>query len=227
MTYEEKLLQVFARYAGKQITSQTLVELEKACEKEVWVHLPKPVRDAWALHLEFSETRPGQIDLSPRPIGSQAVDLESALKAPFVDRTPPPMGGIASFSLGFSDQTAAKPAAAAASAVPAQAQPAEAAVVARGEVRGVPSEPSQAQPGVEAVVARGDFAGTKPGSGQGNPGLEPAGQVTASSVAAYAKELGISLPPNSSLLGPFLEAVELAIAYKHRAEAAEAALTER
>jgi len=222
MTYEEKLLQVFGRYSGQQITSQTLVEMEKACEKEVWVHLPKQVRDAWALHLEFSETRPGQIDLSPRPIGSQAVDLESALKAPFVDRTPPPLGGIASFSLGFSEQSAAKPGVSAGPSQTAGSAPAQGAVVARGEVRGVPAEPTRAEPVVQAVVARGDFGATpaqpQPAAGE---------QVTASGIAAYAKELGISLPPNSSLLGPFLEAVELAITYKRRAEAAEAALAQR
>jgi hypothetical protein len=227
MTYEEKLLQVFARYAGQQITSQTLVEMEKACEKEVWVHLPKPVRDAWALHLEFSETRPGQIDLSPRPIGSPTVDLESALKAPFVDRTPPPMGGIASFSLGFSDRTAhsSDPSATKASAgTPQPASSSQGAVVARGEIRGVPAEPSRAEPVVEAVVARGDFA-AHPAQQQST--TQVGEQVTAQGIAASAKELGIALPPNSSLLGPFLEAVELAITYKRRAEAAEAALAQR
>lgn len=43
-------------------------------------------------------------------------------------------------------------------------------------------------------------------------------------IAACAAELGISLPPNSSLLGPFLEALELAMLYKKRAEVAEALL---
>jgi hypothetical protein len=74
---------------------------------------------------------------------------------------------------------------------------------------------------VEAVVARGHFTTDAPQATQ--PG-EP---LSAQNIAAYAKELGIALPPNSSLLGPFLEAVELAVAFKRRAEAAEAALAQR
>ena len=97
-------------------------------------------------------------------------------------------------------------------------------LVARGEIRGVPAEPSRAEPVVEAVVARGDFA-AHPAQQQST--TQVGEQVTAQGIAASAKELGIALPPNSSLLGPFLEAVELAITYKRRAEAAEAALAQR
>jgi hypothetical protein len=190
MTYEEKLLQVFARYSGDTITSQTLVQIEKACEKEVWAHLPKDIRDSWALHLEFSDTRPGQIDLAPRQVGTlSAQDLERALKSPFVDRAPPPAGGIASFSLGFSEQPAA--------------DTRLSAVVASGETPRAAGQPAAVPPSSHAAV-------------------EP--ELSAQSIEADARELGITLPPNSSLLGPFLEALRLAIVYKRRAEAAEAAL---
>lgn len=192
MTYEEKLLQIFSRYSGEAITSQTLVQMEKACEKEVWVHLPKEIRDSWTLHLEFSDTRPGQIDLAPRQVGRvDPAELERALKAPFIDRTPPPAGGIASFSLGFSEK-----------AINADR--------------------------LGAVVATSDLPSVAAGGAAARPSAsEPEPEVSAKTIEADARELGISLPPNSSLLGPFLEALRLAITYKRRAEAAEAALAAR
>ena len=47
---------------------------------------------------------------------------------------------------------------------------------------------------------------------------------TASEVLQQAKALGISLPPNESLLGPLLEAIGLATHYKAQAEEAQAQL---
>jgi len=194
MTYEEKLLAVFARYAGQGITSQTLVEMEDVCEKEVWAHLPTRVKDSWKLHLAFNEARPGQIDLSPRQVGSlDASELEHALKQTFVDRSHPLPGGIAQFSLGFSSQ-------------PDRTERFNAVVAQEPAVQ--IEAPAAARPVAAASEAQ---TSTKPA-------------ISAQSIEKDAAELGIKLPPNSSLLQPFLEALQLAVEYKRRAEAAEAAL---
>lgn len=52
----------------------------------------------------------------------------------------------------------------------------------------------------------------------------PSSSSVAATVEAQAKDLGIALPPNSSLLQPFLEALQAAAEYKARALSAESQL---
>ncbi len=185
-TYEDKLVSIFARYSGHQITSQTLHQIQDACEKEVWAHLPREIKDSWALHLEFSESRPGQIDLCPRQTGQLSpAALETALKSEFEDRSV--VGNpVAGFSVSFSNQ---------------------------------PDDNGR----LATRVAQAESAPARPTDHPTTPS-DPSPPISAKSIEAQARELGISLPPNSSLLQPFLEALQAAMEFKDRAERAEAAL---
>lgn len=197
-TFEGKLLAIFARFRGQEVTSQTLFEMEKACEKEVWAHLPKRIRDSWSLKLEFSTEVPGRIDLRPRKHGDvRPEELEAALREPFVDRSNS-LGGIANFDFGFSGDVS----------VPASG----ASVTSSSEAR--PSEPIHV-----GFSAPGEVPASAERASLGEP-------VSARDIVTHAQALGIQLPPNSSLLQPFLDALARAIEYKERAERAEAKLAE-
>ncbi|HSC88200.1 MAG TPA: hypothetical protein VLC09_13045, partial [Polyangiaceae bacterium] len=114
MTYEEKLLEVFARFRGDGASEATLERIEKAANAEVWQHLPPEVRSSWRLRLGYSETHPGQIELLPRRLredGASPAELEAALRAPFavgeaLDEGPKELrGGMAGVSIGFGGST--------------------------------------------------------------------------------------------------------------------------
>jgi hypothetical protein len=69
VTYEEKMLEVLARFRGEPLDGATLGAMEAACHTEVWSHLPKPVLRSWRLRLRVSDTVPPQIELHPEHIG--------------------------------------------------------------------------------------------------------------------------------------------------------------
>jgi hypothetical protein len=219
MTYEEKLLEVFSRYRGEALQADTLSAIEKACQKEVWDHLPARVRNAWKLGLELSASRPGQIDLCPKGSGDvSAKELESALKATFV-RQEPPAGGvhIGGFSMSFSgdvNNPEDHPARVAESSLPADA----------AAIRVKESSPSPAPQAATPQVATPQVATPQVATPQAAQETHSAVATSAREIEDQAKALGISLPPNSSLLGPFLEALSAATEYKRRAELAEQAL---
>jgi hypothetical protein len=179
MTYEDKLLAVFARFRGEAMDSGTLEQLERACNAEVWRHLPLDVRSSWRLHLAFSDESHGQIELRPHQLradGASPAELEAALRSPFREEEPVRGGFVTTLNFDAAPTSA-----------PRVAEPAAPEPV-------VPAS-------TEAPVV--------------NRSLD------ASSIQAQAEALGISLPPNSSLLGPFLEALSLATHYRARAEQAE------
>jgi hypothetical protein len=213
MTYEEKLLEVFARYRGEALNEATLRQMEDACRKEVWAHLPLEIRGSWQLHLGFSDTSPPQVELHPRQTGhASAAELEAALRSTFREHSQDePSGGIMSFSMNFSGDVQDP-----------QDHPAE--VAREGASVAAPPESSPVDPSKptasrvpEAAAERGEpgGSGTTRASGQGSLGAE---------LLAQAKSLGISLPSNSSLLGPFLDALSVAAEQKARADALEAKL---
>jgi len=79
VTYEEKMLQVLARFRGEPLDGATLGAMEAACHAEVWSHLPKPVLRSWRLRLSLSDAVPPQIELHPEHIGlGTAAELEAA-----------------------------------------------------------------------------------------------------------------------------------------------------
>jgi len=176
MTYEEKLLEVFARFRGAGTDPETIEHLERACNAEIWRHLPHDVRSSWRLKLAFSPTHPGQVELEPRRLredGATSAELEAALRSPF--REEEPIGGFAGVSVGFGGGR-----------MPEQK----------------PAAPLVGDQSEAISTVRSD----------------------ADSIEAQATALGISLPRNSSLLGPFLEALAAATEYRARAEAAEGEL---
>ncbi len=201
MTYEEKMLSVFARFRGASLDERTLRQIEKACQEEVWQHLPPRIRNSWQLHLALSQTSPPEIELRPEKTGTaSAADLETALREPFQEQ-PPASGGIMGFSLNFSGDAPGTP------APVAKEDP----TPSRTPVEQRPHNPEQESPPAPNHSAR--TCSTSGSAAQ-----------HARDVEAQAKELGISLPSNSSLLQPFLEALAAASEYKRRAEAAEAEL---
>lgn len=198
MTYEEKLLEVFARFRGEGTDQATLEKVERACNEEVWQHLPYDVRSSWRLGLAFSDTHPGQLELQPRRLredGATPAELEAALRG-VLHKEEPPRGGIAGVSMSFG------------STVPEQPRPR--------------SEAHERNPvDVKFGAVSEQAAASAPSAAA--PRQVPSG---AQEIQAQASALGISLPPNSSLLGPFLEALAAASEYKARAEHAEQQLAE-
>lgn len=199
MTYEEKMLEVLARFRGEPLDGATLGAMEAACHAEVWSHLPKPVLRSWRLRLSLSDSVPPQIELHPEHIGlGTAAELESALRSPFQENPPEPRGGILGVSSHLTaDVNAAKP-----------------------------TSPAPVQPGRVAEPAPRD-ARPVPGTIQFQVGTPPAAAASATSgslgaeIQAQARELGITLTPGGSLLNSFLEALAVAAEQKARADQLE------
>lgn len=214
MTYEEKMLEVFARYRGQEMDHGVLERMEAECHHDVWRHLPAHIRRSWKLKLGVSETDPGRIELHPYKLSTgetTAEDLEAALQSPFPEGPlEEPKGGISSMSMGFSGDVNA----------PEGATPTER--TSTNEHSGERNDlvhaavSSERRDGVEASGAssRGEVSQRRDQETENTPS-------DARRIEAQARALGISLPPNSSLLGPFLEALAAASEYKERAEAAE------
>ena len=211
MTYEEKMLQVLARFRGEALDGATLGAMEAACHAEVWSHLPKPVLRSWRLRLSLSDTQPPQIELHPEHIGlGTAAELEAALRSPFQEHPPEPRGGI----LGVSSQltgdvnTDTR-------AVSAPARP-----VAESASREPRFEPGtiQFQVGLPpaAPQSKHEASATSASSGAGSLSAE---------IQAQARELGITFAPGGSLLTAFLEALAVAAEHKARADHLEQKLS--
>lgn len=206
MTYEEKMLQVLARYRGEPLDAATLAKMEAACHAEVWSHLPRPILNSWRLQLSFSDSSPPQIELHPEHIGlGSAAELEAALRAPFQENPPEPSGGILGVSSHLTgDVSRAKPASAApprpapvAQPAPKEARPEPGTIQFHVGIPPAPSKPDR------------DVRSTEPPSSGSSLGDE---------IQAQARELGINLAPGGSLLTAFLEAMAAAAEQKARAD---------
>lgn len=209
MTYEEKMLEVLARFRGEPLDGATLGAMEAACHTEVWSHLPKPVLRSWRLRLRVSDTVPPQIELHPEHIGlGTAAELEAALRAPFQENPPEPRGGIIGVTSHFTGETSSS-SKTVQSAAPPAAQPAP------REARPQPGT-IQFQVGAPPPAASGT-----PGGGAGPTAAPPSGGPGSSlgaEIQAQARELGITLAPGGSLLTAFLEAMAVAAEHKARAD---------
>lgn len=212
MTYEEKMLEVLARFRGEPLDGATLGAMEAACHTEVWSHLPKPVLRSWRLRLSVSDTVPPQIELHPEHIGlGTAAELEAALRSPFQENPPEPRGGILGVTSQFTGDTKSPSPAAS----PKPAAPAPAAQPAPREAR---LEPGTIQFGVGAPPPT---AQAKDGGGAGPTAAPPSGAPGTSlgaEIQAQARALGITLAPGGSLLTAFLEAMAVASEHKARAD---------
>jgi len=202
MTYEEKMLQVLARFRGEPLDGATLGAMEAACHAEVWSHLPKPVLRSWRLRLSLSDATPPQIELHPEHLGlGTAAELESALRSPFQENPPEPRGGIMGVSSHLTgDVNSNKPSPAPARAVESSSREAR---VEPGTI--------QFQVGLPPVAAqkRDDGAAASASSTTSSLGAE---------IQAQARELGITFAPGGSLLSAFLEALTVAAEQKARAD---------
>ncbi|HYQ41997.1 MAG TPA: hypothetical protein VER11_08515 [Polyangiaceae bacterium] len=199
MTYEEKMLQVLARFRGEALDGATLAAMEAACHAEVWSHLPKPVLRSWRLRLSMSDAQPPQIELHPEHIGlGTAAELEAALRSPFQENPPEPRGGI----LGVSSHLTGDVNADTRASAPAQPTPREARFE-PGTIQfqvGLPPAAPPSKPDASAASASPDI---------GSLGAE---------IQAHARELGITFAPGGSLLTAFLEALAVAAEHKARAD---------
>jgi hypothetical protein len=214
MTYEDKMLEVFARFRGEALGPGTLAAMEAACQAEVWSHLPSPILNSWRFHLGVSDTQPPQLELRPEHIGLGTVaELESALRSPFQEHPTERKGGIAGVGLSMSGDER-----------PAHVPPAQPA----------PRE-SRIEPGTIQfqVGAPPPAAPASAGGGAGPAAAAPAGSASAggartsslgAEIEAQARELGITPPSAGSLLGSFLEALAVATEQKARADELEAKL---
>ena len=196
MTYEEKMLEVLARFRGEPLDGATLGAMEAACHAEVWSHLPKPVLRSWRLRLSLSDAVPPQIELHPEHIGlGTAAELESVLRSPFQENPPEPRGGILGVSSHLTgDMSSSKPASPA--PVPA------------GRVAEAASRDARPEPGTIQFQVGTPPTASAP-SASGSLGAE---------IQAQARELGITLTPGGSLLNAFLEALAVAAEHKSRAD---------
>ena len=210
MTYEEKMLQVLARFRGEPLDGATLAKMEAACHAEVWGHLPRPILNSWRLHLSLSDSVPPQIELHPEHIGlGTAAELEAALRAPFQENPPEPRGGIAGVSSQLTGEVSSAKAAPSAQPQPPAAQPA-------------PKE-ARPQPGtIQFQVGLPPATSSKPERDAAATGsANSAGSSLGDEIQAQARELGISLAPGGSLLTAFLEALAVAAEHKARADLLE------
>jgi hypothetical protein len=203
MTYEEMLLEILNRFRGDDISTGTLKTMEAACSEEVWDHLPPKIRGSWKLHLGVDADNPNQIELRPERVGrATPEELEAALKAPFQSFSDENIeGGMSGFSVGMAGDMNSS-----------------AAAATKPVVDEMPPAPERTDVQTEAPAPYI----TAPASTE----TPSSGTTGASDIAKLAEELGISLPPNSSLLQPFLEALAVASEYKQRVEALEAKIEE-
>lgn len=209
MTYEEKMLEVLARFRGEPLDGATLGAMEAACHTEVWSHLPKPVLRSWRLRLRVSDTVPPQIELHPEHIGlGTAAELEASLRSPFQENPPEPTGGILGVTSQFTGDT--KPA-----SKTVQSATAPAAQPAPREARPEPGT-------IQFQVGAPPPAAQAKGNGGAGPSAASAASGSGSSlgaeIQAQARELGITLAPGGSLLAAFLEAMAVAAEHKARAD---------
>jgi len=209
VTYEEKMLEVLARFRGEPLDGATLGAMEAACHTEVWSHLPKPVLRSWRLRLRASDTVPPQIELHPEHIGlGTAAELEASLRSPFQENPPEPRGGILGVTSQFTGDV-----------TPAEKKPAATAPAAEPAPREARPEPGTIQFSVggappPAAQAKGDGgAGPTQAPPAGGPGSSLGAEIQ-----AQARELGITLAPGGSLLTAFLEAMAVAAEHKARAD---------
>ncbi|HYP99798.1 MAG TPA: hypothetical protein VER96_14080 [Polyangiaceae bacterium] len=195
MTYEEKMLQVLARFRGEPLDGATLAKMEAACHAEVWGHLPRPILNSWRLHLSLSEGVPPQIELHPEHIGLGTVaELEAALRSPFQENPAEPRGGIMGVSSHLTGDVSSNKAAATA------------------PVATSASREARPEPGTISFQV-----GLPPPSPKAADASASAGSLGAE-IQAQARELGITLAPGGSLLSYFLEALAVAAEHKARAD---------
>lgn len=204
MTYEDKMLEVFARFRGQDLSPTTLAAMEAACQAEVWSHLPSQILNSWRFHLGVSDSQPPQLELRPEHIGLGTVaELESVLRSPFQLQPTERKGGIAGVGMQMTGD--ARPA-----QVPA-AQPAP------REARPEPGT-IQFQVGAPPPVSPPGAAG-----GAGPTAAPPSGSGSSlgAEIEAQSRELGITPPSAGSLLQSFLEALAVAAEQKERADGLE------
>jgi hypothetical protein len=202
MTYEDKMLEVFARFRGQDLSPATLAAMEAACQAEVWSHLPSQILNSWRFHLGVSETQ--QLELRPEHIGLGTVaELESTLRSPFQLQPTERKGGIAGVGMQMTGDErpgqvpAAQPA-------PREARP-EPGTIQFQVGAPLPASPAAAPGGAGPTAA--------PPSGSGSSlGAE---------IEAQSRELGITPPSAGSLLQSFLEALAVAAEQKARADELE------
>jgi len=213
MTYEDKMLEVFARFRGEALSPGTLAAMEAACQAEVWSHLPLPILNSWRFHLGVSDTQPPQLELRPEHIGLGTVaELETVLRSPFQEHPTERKGGIAGVGLSMSGDER-----------PAQVPPAQPAP---RESRPEPGT-IQFQVGAPPPAPAASTAGGAGPAGPASATAAPAAARTSSlgaEIEAQARELGITPPSAGSLLGSFLEALAVAAEQKARADELEAKL---
>lgn len=199
MTYEEKMLQVLARFRGEPLDGATLGAMEAACHAEVWSHLPKPILRSWRLRLSLSDATPPQIELHPEHIGlGTAAELETVLRSPFQENPPEPRGGIMGVSSHLMGDVSSNKPARVAEAAPREPRPEPGTIKFQ-----VGSPPAASQTNREPSAS----AAASPSTG--SLGAE---------IQAQARELGITLAPGGSLLNAFLEALAVAAEHKARAD---------
>lgn len=213
MTYEQMMLSIFSRYRGQPLDPALVSKIQDDCQREVWCHLPPGIQESWKLSLALGET--GDIELRPQQLKKGIVgELEAALISEFRARghspspadeekkassepekkeKDEPRGGMASVSIAFGSP--------------------DLPPVTRPDAR--PS--NLGNRATEPMRPEASSALTGEGVSESNPSVSDAAVIE-----TMAKELGISLPPNASLLGPFLAALTKAHEFKQRAEAAEA-----
>lgn len=203
MTYEEKMLQVLARFRGEPLDGGTLGAMEAACHAEVWSHLPKPVLRSWRLRLSLSDSVPPQIELHPEHIGlGTPAELEAALRSPFQENPPEPRGGIAGVTSKLTGDVNSDKSA---SSTPARAEPAS------RDARLVPGT-IQFQVGLPPTEPQQSRASAQASASESSLGAE---------IQAQARALGINFAPGGSLLSAFLEALTVAAEQKARADQLE------
>jgi len=192
MTYEQMMLSIFSRYRGQALDKELVSKIQSDCEREVWCHLPPGIQESWKLTLGIGED--GNLELRPQQLKKGIVgELESALASEFRERG-------RSHAAPLSEEKNPSP------------QPESSENEPRGGIAAV--NVAFGSPDVPPVFR------SKTGEGNNeDPSHVPS---DAAVIESMAKELGISLPSNASLLGPFLEALTKAHEFKQRAEAAEA-----
>ena len=63
MTYEEKMLEIFARYRGENMSEKLVAQINSACEEEVWSYLPSAILKSWKLKLALRLSLDDLVDI--------------------------------------------------------------------------------------------------------------------------------------------------------------------
>lgn len=225
MTYEEKMLSIFSRYRGQPLDPALVSRIQDDCEREVWVHLPPGIRESWKLTLAIGES--GNLELRPKQLKKGIVgELESALISEFRER-----GRKPSSPVGGEKKISSEPE----KKGKEEEEEPRGGIAAINFAFGAPDVPEVARPdaGESSLANRSTepmrpkaASGSKKEISEAGSGIGKAGSEIsdAALIETMARDLGISLPPNASLLGPFLVALTKAHEFKQRAEIAEAKL---